>query len=129
MLFDLDIKLRVDYNPDTESLEIKEFELIRQEKISNESVYQKQHRLTETQERYGIFTFGKSLPVPLGTEITFIAKKDGVEKRYYVKSHRTIKGRIDGLRQFYKDFAETLKIDDSYAVKYIAQTNTVIFHV
>lgn len=130
MLFDLEIKLRVDYNPDTESLAIKEFDLIHQSKISNESVpYKKTHELTDSQERYGILTLGASMPIPTGSTIHFIAKKDKIEKKYCAKSHRTVKGRIDGLRQFFKDFESVLQINSSYEVEYIAQTNTVIFHI
>lgn len=130
MLFDLDIKLCLDYDPNTESISLKRFELVKQEKISdNSDPYCKNHLITDTQERYSILTLGKSMPIPLGCEITFIAKEiNGNEKIYQIRSHRTIKGRLDGLRQFYKDFEGVLKIGNSYAVEYNTKDNVVIFH-
>ncbi|SHM72160.1 hypothetical protein SAMN05660826_01767 [Caldanaerovirga acetigignens] len=64
------------------------------------------HTLTETQVKFGILTLGAKSSVgkvmPLGEEIII----DYYGEKITAKTHRTVKGRIDGLTRFYLSHPE-----------------------
>lgn len=128
MLFNLNIQLSVEYNPQAETLEIKDFQLLKQEKVTDKSEpYRKIHLINETQERYSILTFGKSMPFPPNQEMTLVVEEDSYDKtkEYKIKSHSTVKGRIDGLRKIYLNHPSVLAVGEYCEAVYDIESNVL----
>lgn len=83
-----------------------------------------EHTLTETQTRYGILTLGSKFGnyMPRGQEVEI--EVNGVKYKDTVVTHKTIKGRIDGLTKFYKEFSD-LKEGTALDIIYDAESKTL----
>lgn len=82
------------------------------------------HTLTETQVKFGILTLGAKSSVgrmlPLGEEITI----DYYGEKIPAKTHRTVRGRIDGLTKFYSRHPELMP-DTNIVAVYDAEENVL----
>ena len=128
MLFNLNIQLLAEFNPQTETLEVKDFKLLKQEKVTDKSEpYRKKHLINATQERYSILTFGKTMPFPLNQVLTLVVEDDSNDnpKTYQIKSHSSIKGRLDGLRQTYLEHPSVLAVDEYCDAVYDIDSNVL----
>ena len=68
---------------------------------------------------YNIFTCGSSINIPQGAEIGFYAYINKKPNYWSVKTHKTVKGRSDGLSEFYKEYASELKAGKKFTVIYV----------
>ena len=81
-----------------------------------------EHKINETENRYGILTLGAKSAVgkllPTVTEITIeIDGKKFVSERPIV-THKSTRGRIDGLTQLFREYKEKLEVGAVLIVSY-----------
>ncbi|WMJ77550.1 MULTISPECIES: hypothetical protein [unclassified Sedimentibacter] len=93
----------------------------------NNQIQYTEHQINETENRYGILTLGaKSLVgmlMPTATEVTI--EIDGVKfiSSKSIRSHRSTRGRIDGLTQLFREFPDKLAVGAILSVSYDSQTS------
>lgn len=106
----VDVKLEVMYNPETNELDIVSCSpSIVSQRILDPKRYFK-HKMTKTQLKYGILTLGARTrmgqEIPLGKVIDIkLNDKEPIQ----IKTHRAIKGRIDGLTRVYAEHPELIE--------------------
>ncbi len=74
-----------------------------------------EHTISETENRYGILTLGAKSEVggliPIATEITIEIDGQRFIGPRPIITHRSARGRIDGLTQLYREFPEKFAVD------------------
>lgn len=86
-----------------------------------------EHYITENEKTSGIITLGKSakeLCIPLDKEITVRLDVKDVHIEHKVKSHKTIKNRINSITYFYKE--DFLHAGDKIFVSYDCENRLLI---
>jgi len=88
-----------------------------------------EHRIKETENRYGILTLGvKSsvgMLIPTGTEITIEIDGEKFISERPIVTHKSTRGRIDGLTQFFRENKEKLTVGAIIRVSYDPQNSTL----
>ncbi|MDU5107771.1 hypothetical protein [Clostridium sp.] len=100
----IDIKLEIDY--DTIN---KEFIVVSCNPVilnQNQSSMIMTHTLSETQIKFGILTLGAKIGknIPKGKDILIKVNGNLYSSEKQIITHRSVKGRIDGLTAFYKTY-------------------------
>jgi hypothetical protein len=108
MIQELTIKLKLTHDEeDTNQIKVLKMDLeISMPKNGENIILEKyEHKLKETEIRYGILVLGAGIA---NQYWQILSPSQGVQiyynsKEYYGKFHKTIKGRIDGLTSFFRE--------------------------
>lgn len=115
---EIDVKLEVIFNSENNEFSIVSCKPNISKKLNVDAQKTIKHTLTDTQIKFGILTLGSKNEVgkniPLGTTIEL---KVNEENPIEITTHKTIRGRIDGLTKTYSKYPELVagsEIEVSY---------------
>lgn len=123
---EVDVKFEIIYNSAKDEFSIISCNPSISKKIEINTKKTIKHKLTKTQVKFGILTLGSRNDVgqniPLGKTIELVVNDD---KPIKITTHKTIKGRIDGLTKTYSkhpELVENTEIEVSFDVNNLILT-------
>ena len=107
---EVDVKLEVIYNSLKDEFSIISCTPSISKKIEVDATKTIRHKLTKTQVKFGILTLGSRNDVgqniPLGETIELVVNNN---EPFKITTHKTIRGRIDGLTAVYAEQSELME--------------------
>ena len=126
----LEINLVLEYDIDNDELSLVSSDT----KLKSASIIKKkisiEHQISETQYKFGILTLGAKNEIgkvlPLSTEIKIIVNGEYYKNKTII-SHKSVRGRIDGLTDMYNCNPE-LKVGSSVYIIYDPDTKELMIN-
>lgn len=130
----LNVSLSLSINTSTNEIEVKDCKANVINVINddiNKTKYT-EHKINETQNRYGILTLGAKSAVgmlmPIATEITIEMDGKKFISEHPIVTHKSTRGRIDGLTQFFREYKEKFIVGAVLSVLYDPQNSILIIN-
>ena len=107
---EVDVKIEIIYDSTKDEFNIISCNPSISNKVEIDAKKTIRHKLTKTQVKFGILTLGSKNDVgqniPLGESIRLVFNED---EPITITSHKTIRGRIDGLTRIYSEHPELVE--------------------
>lgn len=125
----LGLKLDISINLDNDEVEIRACEAtVLQASATNQQ--QKNaitHTISQTENHYGIITLGAKksqlILMPIDKEIELEINDQKFDNSKQISTHKTVKGRVDGLTALYRQYSNELSVGSIVTVKYDTNNN------
>jgi len=125
----LNVVLTLSVNLSTNEVEVQDCDanIIKITNDDNIQIQCTEHQINETENHYGILTLGAKssvgMLIPTATEITIELDDEEFISSKSITTHRSTRGRIDGLTQLFRTFPEKLAVGAILSVSYDPQTS------